>query len=202
MAAHTNMRLPVPRQVDHNKRRAEVVEIATDLIAEGGLDALTVRNVAKAAGYSTAIVSHYFADKRELLFHIYRAAVARAGARTAAILAADPCDLDGCIDALLPLDDERCRDWQIWFAFWGMAVADPDFAAEQRARVTDAQALFKSIFEARRRAGLLPPDTDCEIRARLWVSLIDGLAVQAVFDRADWPPERQRRIIDEAIGQR
>lgn len=200
MVARPQCEIAVPRQVDHNKRRAEVVEIATDLIARGGLEALTVREVAKAAGYSTAIVSHYFAGKRELLFHIYRAAVARAGNRTAAILEADPGDLNNCIEAILPLDEERRRDWHVWFAFWGMAVADPEFAAEQRQRVIDAQTLFRSIFEVRREAGLLPMDIDCDIRARLCVSLIDGLAVQAVFDPDDWPPERQRRVIDEAVG--
>src|SRR5690606_29622071 len=116
-------RRAMPRQVDHDERRRAVARIAADLIARGGLEALTIRNVAKAAGYSTAVVSHYFADKRQLLLFIYRAAIERTRSQIDAALAKDRGDLKACLDAILPLNEERRRDWLVWFAFWGMAVA-------------------------------------------------------------------------------
>lgn len=190
----------MPRQVDHDERRRAVAEIATDLIARGGLDALTVREVARAANYSTAIVSHYFTAKRDLLSYIYRAAVDRAAARINRVLAADPCDLHGVIDAILPINAVQIRDWQVWFAFWGMAVADPEFGDEQRRMVLNAQRIFREIFIARQRARLLERDADCELLARLCVTLLDGIAIQAVFDPDDWPPHRQRAVITTALG--
>lgn len=189
----------MPRQVDHEERRRAVAEIATDLIARGGLDALTVREVARAASYSTAIVSHYFSGKRELLSYIYEAAVDRAALRINKVLAADPCDLQGAIDAILPVNAEQSRDWQVWFAFWGMAVADPEFGGEQRRMVLNAHRIFREILVTRQRARLLSRNADCELLARLCVTLLDGIAIQAVFDPADWPPERQRAIVAAAL---
>ncbi len=68
----------VARTVDHNLRRDEVATLATALIARGGIDAATVRDIAAAGGYSTKVVSRYFSDKRELLLLVYRAAAERA----------------------------------------------------------------------------------------------------------------------------
>ena len=64
----------MPRVVDHEARRAEVAAVAADLIARRGLDGVSVRDVAAAGGYSTTVVTHYFASKRELLLHAYRSA--------------------------------------------------------------------------------------------------------------------------------
>ena len=57
----------MPKQVDHERRRRAVAAVAADLVAAEGRRALTVRNVADAAGYSTTVVSHYFDDLADLL---------------------------------------------------------------------------------------------------------------------------------------
>lgn len=190
----------MPRIVDHDIRRAEVIGIASELVASGGLDALTVRDVARAAGYSTAIVSHYFADKQDLLLKVYQAAVARAQTRLDLALAQDAGDIVACLDALLPIDRARYRDWQIWFAFWGMAIADAHFASEQRRRVQDAIQMVRAVFQARAASGRLPATADCARLAETCVTLINGLAVQVLFDRKAWPAARQRGFILGALG--
>ena len=72
----------MPVFVDHEERRRQVVAVASRLIAQAGLDAVTVRDVANAADCSTAIVSHYFHNKKELLFLTYRGSIDRAMAST------------------------------------------------------------------------------------------------------------------------
>ena len=119
----------MPKVVDHQARRAEVAAVAADLIARRGLD-VSVRDVAAAGGYSTTVVTHYFASKRELLLHAYRSA----GFATEERLAAKR-GLFGICEAILPLDEPRRRTWQTWFAFWGAAVADEELAALQRRRL-------------------------------------------------------------------
>jgi AcrR family transcriptional regulator len=49
----------MPLIVDREKRRRKVAAIATKMIAREGPDAVTVRDVAAAAGYSTKVISHY-----------------------------------------------------------------------------------------------------------------------------------------------
>jgi AcrR family transcriptional regulator len=174
----------VPRVVDHVARRQLVAECAIRLIAERGTDAATVRAVASAAGFSTTVVSHYFTDKRELLMFTYREAAIRTRARVEAALAADATDLRGALHALLPLDADRRRDWRVNFAFWGLAVTDGEMTREQRARVRGARALLADVL--RRRGAPDPEGT-----ARRLLTVVIGIAIQAMFDPGDWPRARQ-----------
>lgn len=189
----------MPRQVDHDARRLEVAEVAARLIAQIGVERVTVRELARAAGYSTAIVSHYFADKRQLLLFTYQAAAQAAQARVEAVLAQAPDDLIGTIEALLPLDEARHREWQVWLSFWGMAIGDPEFAAEQRGRVLGTRKRLEKVLRAMAVTGKLPADADFDLLARELLTTVNGLAVQAGFDPADWPPERQRKVLLQAV---
>ena len=124
----------MPAVVNHEERRQQIARIAADLISSVGLDAMTMREIAAAAGFSTTIVTHYFANKRELMLYTYRASVAHAQARVDAVIARDACDLPASIEALLPFDESSLKDWKVFLAFWQIAQVDPDFAAEQRAQ--------------------------------------------------------------------
>ncbi len=190
----------MPRQVDHDARRLEVAEVAARLIAQVGVERVTVRELAKAAGYSTAIVSHYFADKRQLLLFTYQAAAQAAQARVDAILGEAPDDLLGSIEALLPLDEARHREWQVWLSFWGMAIGDPEFAAEQRSRVLQTRKRIEKVLRSMAANGKLAADADFDLLARELLTMVNGLAVQAGFDPADWPAERQCRVMRQLIA--
>jgi AcrR family transcriptional regulator len=63
----------MPIQVDRESQREHVTSLAARLVAQEGVAAPTFRRVAEAAGSSTAIVSTYFADKRDLLLSTFRA---------------------------------------------------------------------------------------------------------------------------------
>jgi AcrR family transcriptional regulator len=190
----------MPRQVDHDARRLEVAEVAARLIAQMGVERVTVRELAKAAGYSTAIVSHYFADKRQLLLFTYQAAAQSARTRVDAVRATAPDDLEGCLLALLPSDDSRRREWQVWLSFWGMAIGDPEFAEVQRHRVLDTRRMIRGVLEAMSARGRLRADTDFDLLSRQLLTIVNGLAVQAGFDPEDWPAERQAKVLRQTIA--
>src|SRR4051812_7444573 len=119
----------VPRTVDHAARRRRVAEIAAELVATRGVDALTHRQVAQAAGYSTTIVSHYFADKRDLLLATFQAAGGRMTARFEKAVD-DGETLLGCLLAVLPIGDDGRRDWNLVITFWGVAATDQHLAED------------------------------------------------------------------------
>jgi TetR/AcrR family transcriptional repressor of bet genes len=173
----------MPRLVDHEARRREVAAVAAELIARRGLD-VSVRDVATAGGYSTTVVTHYFASKRDLLLHAYRSAGAATEARIAAVDG-----LLGICEAILPLDEPRRLTWQTWFAFWGAAVADAELADMQRRRLL----FFR---------GLLAHELDGDDEAaRELLVLVRGIAAEAVFDPDDWPPERQRELLRRTLDR-
>lgn len=185
----------MPAPVDHSERRDRIAEIVSDIISRDGLDAVTIRQVATAAGYSTTIVTHYFASKRELLLYTYQAAATHAQRRVDAVLGRDPLDLQGYLEALLPLDEASLREWRVYFAFWQLAAIDTEFATEQQRGERHAREGIVRILEARARAGQGPVPADPEAAARRLLTLLLGVAVQAMFDPLDWSAGRQKEFL-------
>lgn len=179
----------MPKYVDHHARRLLVTEVAAEIVAARGVEALTVRGVAAAAGFSTAVVSHYFLDKRDLLRSTFRAAANRSTARFESAAAADRRSVLSCLEALLPLDDDSRRDWRVFVAFWGTAASDEELAMEQRDRVRSARTRIEHLLAELTHAGRSAPQL--RLVARSLLTLVQGIATQAVFDPGDWTPRRQ-----------
>lgn len=188
----------MPIYVDHHARRRQVVAVASRLIAKAGLDAVTIRDVADAAGCSTAIVSHYFHNKRELLFLTYQGTIDRATERSEATFAVD--DLRGFLAEIMPLDEERLMEWKIWLAFWAKAAADPEIADVQRNCVLTMRGRILAVLERLERGGHLVPGLDLEHHARRLLATITGMAIEVMFDPLDWPNERQHALIDPELN--
>ena len=191
----------MPRQVDHDARRLEIAEIAAALIARHGPEGASLRALAAAAGWSTTAVTHYFANKRELLQHAYRAATGHAAIRVAAVSPRASDRLRAYCEAVMPLDDERRQDCQTWLAFMGAAVGDPVLAAMQRRRVAGFRELLVATIAAEQADGCLKPELDASSEARELLALVHGIAFEAAFDARDWPPARQRAVLLRALGQ-
>lgn len=185
----------MPRYIDPDQRRRDVIAAATDLVVTSGRAALTIRNVAEAVGSSTKSVSHYFADMAELLHATYAAAADRARNRIEAVIASDPSDVQGFVEALLPLDDERRRDWSVWFAFWSEALASDALGADQRERSRTTTARIERMLNKLSAEQRIDPSCDVADAARRIGALIPGIAGQALFDPSGWPPSRQRAIV-------
>ena len=145
----------MPAVVDHDQRRRLVAEVAARLVAQGGAEAATVRAVAEAAGYSTKVVSYYFADKRALLLMTYRHAADHSSVVAEASQTEGAPDAGAYILSLLPTTDGLRQDWMVWFAFWGMAITDPEFAAEQRLRVRRARERIAELLGVDLRLSLI-----------------------------------------------
>ncbi|GAB2460352.1 TetR/AcrR family transcriptional regulator [Jatrophihabitans fulvus] len=186
----------MPARGDHEQHRRDIVRIAGDLIAEGGLAAATHRRIAEASGASTTVVSHYFHDKRDLVMATYRQVGERVAERLQ-VAADSPHPLRPTLDALLPLDRQRVRDWRVLFAFLGPAATDVDLTAEERVRLRAARARVRSALAVEVAAGCLPAGTDADAVARGLLAVVLGTGMQALFDPSQW----SRRRIDAVVGR-
>ena len=122
----------MPPITDHAQRRERIVNAACQVLATAGLDGFSMRRIAKAAGCTTGMVTHYFSSKRALvgaaLDHIRQDHDDRARAR----LAADPSDPAAALAELLPLDPERANSLRVWLGFYAAAVADATLRRHQQ----------------------------------------------------------------------
>jgi len=191
----------MPIQVDRESQREHVTSLAAGLVAREGVAALTFRRVAEAAGSSTAIVSTYFTDKRDLLLSTFRAAASRTTVRFEAAIDAGG-SLQDCLEAWLPLDADRLTDWRVILAFWGVAVTDPELAAVQDGHVGRARARVEKLLRAERGGSAdSRPLAERERLAQQILALMLGIALQAVFEPAASASLPQQVLLADGLAR-
>ena len=187
----------MPKIVDRELRRDEVLAATCELIARDGLDSATMRRIADEAGCTTGRITHYFAGKREILIAALRQVHLAAAARMSRALAGATGlrALEAVLHEALPLDEARRREWRVWLAFWGRAPGDALLVAEQRRRYAEWSALVTTLLRAATRSGELRPGPAVAVRVDGILALIDGLGLQATLEPERLPPARQRALV-------
>jgi AcrR family transcriptional regulator len=187
----------MPKLVDHEERRRELGEAVWRVIRRDGVDAASVRNVADEAGWSAGALRHYFSSQLELLAFAMQLVVDRVEDRVAAL---DPPveprrGVEQRLHQLLPLDDERRAENEVWLAFTGRALVDPELRArheevDQALRTACARAL-----EELGNAGRLRPGLDAELEAERLHGLLDGLALHTAMRPERMSAQRIRSVV-------
>jgi TetR/AcrR family transcriptional regulator, transcriptional repressor of bet genes len=185
----------MPKQVDHDLQRQSIAAAALDVIAEQGLEAARLRDVAARAGVTTGAVTHYFDGKDAMLEAALDEIVRQVLDDTDGTWAGPPRDGATLIDAIagfLPLDAEGVQAWRIWLAFWGRAIVDERLRAKNR----DYYVQICGQIERAARA-LDEKTTKAQARdlADAIVAAVDGIGVRATLEPETWPPKRQRAAL-------
>ncbi|MFG2698868.1 TetR/AcrR family transcriptional regulator [Kitasatospora sp. NPDC048407] len=190
-----------PARGDHEARRRDVSEAVWRVLAARGFGGLTLRAVAAELGASTGLLTHYFPNKRALVAHAldvldrqsaerHRPATAEAAtARGLALLRAALLDI-------LPLDGAGAAGNRIWVGSWDAALTDPELTAEHAERYRRSRRRMTELCAEAQELGELPADRPAADLAALAQSFALGLVVQALFAPAEFPPERQRALLD------
>jgi AcrR family transcriptional regulator len=181
----------VPKIVDHAERRRELARAVWRVIRRDGVEAASVRVVAREAGWSAGALRHYFASQSELLAFAMRLVVERVERRVAGLDASANLRQAGerLLHELVPLDDERRAENEVWLAFTARALTDPDLRA-QHDEVHDAlhQACARVLETLAGQDGTdAKPATAAQVE-RLH-ALVDGLAVHTALRPDLMPPD-------------
>lgn len=179
---------------DHDERRRAIAQVAIGLIAREGLEAATVRRIAAEVGFSTTIVTHYFADKHELLLWAYRAVDEWARERFDEAMASDPVDLVAYLMSMCAVKEVDRVNWRPLIGIWDRALRDPAFAAELHGWTDTALARIAAIVRLR--------DRDCADPAgiaRRLLAMVQGISLQSLFDRDSWSDEAVRQALSSEI---
>ena len=186
-------------RLDHDERRTELAEAVWRVIRREGVRGASVRGVAREAGLSMGSVRYFFGTQDELLRFAMRAVVARAEVR----IQAGSADRDKLVaqrdagaaaaqllEQILPLDDERVADAQVWLAFTVQGTVDEGMAKIRREADEGVRQLCEKCVTDLAELGLVATDRDRGVEIeRLW-SLLDGLTLHILLDLA--PPSASR----------
>ena len=171
--------------VDPAQRRAEIVEAAFGLLAEGGVEAATMRRVATAAGATTGRVTHYFESRVELLVAALVDLDRRRQQRIVAHEELDPADrLRAVLEERLPMDGDRLGELRVWLALASTNL--PEARDELVRQSVEWDRLIRSLVADTR----MSDDAAVSL-----VGLVDGLALRLLLDST----RRARRGAEAAL---
>ena len=180
--------------LDHDERRRRIAGVAVDLISREGIQAATIRRIAAEVGFSTTVVTHYFAEKQELLRWTYRVLTEEGHARLEKALSPDPTDLLQALLAMSAIDEASIRLWRVFVAFCDEAARDPVFAGEQRLHTDLAIERIAGLIRAR-----YGERDDIGAVSRLLNGLVQGISIQVVVDPARWSPDQIRSALEAQV---
>ncbi|WP_169982268.1 TetR/AcrR family transcriptional regulator [Microbispora sp. H10836] len=187
----------MPKIVNHEERRGEVVAAARRVILREGIEGATTRAIAKEAGYSNGVLTHYFADKDEILLSALEASHRRIADRLREKLSGRT-GLAALRELLLdnvPLDEERAGETGLEVGFWGRSLTSPALLEVQRREAAELRYLVTSLLRSAAEAGEIRTDEDLEDVAERLLALVDGLSVHRLLYPSHVTGERLERLI-------
>src|SRR5579872_3633188 len=126
----------MPIRTDHAARRETFAEAALRVIMRAGIGGLTIREVAKEAGFSAGALSHYFRSKDQVLLEAseqsgkrMRTRMQRKAFEPGGLVA-----LREIVEQALPITRSVRGMWRIWFGFWERSAYNAAVAKAMRAR--------------------------------------------------------------------
>jgi TetR/AcrR family transcriptional regulator, transcriptional repressor of bet genes len=181
----------MPKVVDHDARREQIAHVACQVIANHGFEQATVVRIARAAGYTTGMVAHYFESKQQIVFAALRLILLRIDQRLTHPARGGKITLLSVLSESLALDEQRFVECAFWTAFWGQLAADKKFRRINAAVHKEYLRLYERCF-----AQYWPEWSDWAPAVRRQVlrsvvTTINGLTASAVTSPAEWPAQAQ-----------
>ena len=162
-------------------RRAQMVQVTIDSLAEVGFVGTTLAEIARRAGVSAGLVAHYFGEKDALLEEAFRTLSRIIAARMRARLefARTPRGrVQAVIDSNLAPEEFDKRTGTAWLAFWGQVLHVKGLkrvqTAYQRRMLSNLRNDLRSMI----------PVEDARSLASMIAAMIDGVWLRAAL--SEW----------------
>ncbi|MFE4360137.1 TetR/AcrR family transcriptional regulator [Kitasatospora sp. NPDC056800] len=177
----------MPKLVDHEERRAHIIDALLRSAASGGLHSVTMRSVAVEAGVSVRLVQYYFDTKEQLLLAAMTRLTARMGERVQRrVRASGATDPRGIIEAVLleavPTDEESRAFHLIHTEYAVLSVTDPALGGPQfLAAPNEMEAFLAAQLTAAQQAGTAAPQLDPHQEAVVLLAVSAGLGLSVLL---------------------
>ena len=173
----------MPKIVDHDERRLELVDATWRIIARQGLEGATMREIAMEAGFANGALKPYFPTKDTLLEFAFGHVFNRTNPRIAQVT-----EGKSALEALrafcmevLPLDEERINEARIVIPFWQKAVNDPQKAEIHQQSMAEWVATIRRYLAEARGAGEVRIAVDDSILAGQLLNMLLGAQIEAAL---------------------
>lgn len=191
----------MPKNVDHEERRREYQTAAMRVILREGLEAVTTRAVAREAGYSNGVLSHYFPDKDSMMRAVIRSSHARIIGRwnsklegLRGIKAVQELLLDN-----LPLDAEREAETRLEISLWGRALVSQPLRALHDGEASEVRRRLLGHLKEAQADGELHPNINLSMTLERLLALMDGLSVRMLVGPKALTAAKARAVLIDEV---
>jgi AcrR family transcriptional regulator len=187
----------MPKIVDHEERRRELVDATWRVVHRDGVEGATVREIAAEAGCSPGSLRYYFPAQDELLAFAMELVAERVRAR---VVALEPtgdvrASVQRSLEQVLPLDAERRTEMEIWLAFTARAQVDQGLREQRDQTYSALRQFIGRCIDALAEAGLMRPELSREVETSRLHAIVDGLALHGITSPETIGPRRARKIL-------
>ena len=184
-----------PRPTIDHIRRPQILAAAAEVIAERGVAATRIADVAERSGVSPPAVLYWFDSKEQLLAEALTADDDRFYEELSERLAeaATPAERMVALIETAAADD----DFALWMELWTWALRDADLRAARERFDSRWRATIEAVVADGVAAGEFGADVDPAQAALAIAALIDGLTVQAALGD---PEVSVARLTETVLG--
>jgi len=192
----------MPKLVDHDERREQIVAAARRVVASLGMEATTVRRIATEAGCSSGVLHHYFRDKDDILLHALKSCHAGIHERLRRELAGlhGLAALRAMLLDTLPIDAQRLAETRLEMQFWARSLAEPELIAVYLHESSVFRRAIERYLGEALADGSLSAFLDVAQAAEHLHAFVDGISVQATLEPSRLPADRQAQMLDDGLA--
>lgn len=180
----------MPKIIDHDERRREIIEVAKRIILKGGFEAATMRSIAAEAGFANGALKHYFPGKESIVAATFQSALDdyEHGLEEQGLIPGVPGGaaeisaferLRRFLQLTLLTDLEGDGNGRILLALWEYAMSNDELAALYRTHLSTWRGKIVALMEAARDEGGIRADLPYGLLADEFISV--GIGATVVF---------------------
>lgn len=187
----------MPKIVDHDQRRLELVDATWRIIAQHGIEGATMREIALEAGFANGALKPYFPTKDELITfafsHVFNRTNQRIAGTSSGKVGMEA--LRAFCQEVLPLDEDRIYEARIVIPFWQKALTDPAKAELHETSMNQwRSAMDGYLRQARDRGEVTARTSDEDIINQLLSMLLGAQIVAAMSPGAHLPGQLSAQL--------
>ncbi|MGB3697904.1 MAG: TetR/AcrR family transcriptional regulator [Gordonia sp. (in: high G+C Gram-positive bacteria)] len=182
----------MPRAAAARERRDQILTAACEVIADRGLAALRLADVAACAGVSSGTIHYYFETKRDVVTAAFALNFEESLQRRLDVLDAAGDDPVAALRTLaagyLPAGGSSTQAWRVWAELWSEGMRDESLQ-EINARLYGRwRSLVHELIVAGQHRDVIVAG-DAAAFADVIVALVDGVSIQHLMNSPAMPLE-------------
>jgi AcrR family transcriptional regulator len=183
-------------------RRGQIVAIARKLVAEDGLEALTIGSLEARLAFSRGVITYHFQNKDDIVHAVLESALEEIHAGTASQLAPAASGEErvrATLRAYVRGFIERVEATRILLSFWGRISSDKRARKANATLYAGYRRAAAAMLEAGRASGEFAADVDVEAFAAVLVGVVVGIAMQSYFEKGAIDPDAATEEATRAV---